>query len=480
MIYSYAFAPYNFVILSYLSLFILFYVLIYSSRKESIKLTFTYGLFLYLFGVHWIFNSIYDFGGQHLFLSLLLTILFVVVLAITFLPIGFFINKSYSNLNLHRKIFIGSSVWVFSEWIRANLFGGFPWLLLGHSQINTYLKPLYPLLGSYLVGFIVVLFILYVIFFFTNMENMKKSAFAIFLLIISIIAINNFDNKWTSHSNDPIKFSIIQPNIKQEIKFNDNDVSVIRKKYLSMTLEKKHKDIIIWPETALPSLYHENKKFFRETIELVGPQTSILSGVFRYDESSSKIFNSVILINTNEQFYDKRHLVPFGEYVPFPFIFKFFSDIFSIPMSNLSEGKEMQSTLTLGNNNIYPLICYEITFPSLINIDKNNGGLIVNFSNDAWFGNSSAPSQHLQIAQIRALETQRYILRSANTGISAIIDPYGNILNKIDFGVEGTLDDIVFVSKGKTPFMDFGDYPILMLVFIFMFLTFNTKSQENG
>ena len=149
-------------------------------------------------------------------------------------------------------------------------------------------------------------------------------------------------------------------------------------------------------------------------------------------------------------------------------------------MSNLSEGKEMQSTLTLGNNNIYPLICYEITFPSLINIDKNNGGLIVNFSNDAWFGNSSAPSQHLQIAQIRALETQRYILRSANTGISAIIDPYGNILNKIDFGVEGTLDDIVFVSKGKTPFMDFGDYPILMLVFIFMFLTFNTKSQENG
>ena len=178
--------------------------------------------------------------------------------------------------------------------------------------------------------------------------------------------------------------------------------------------------------------------------------------------------------------YNKINLVPFGEYVPFPFIFKFFSDIFSIPMSNLSEGKEMQSTLTLGNNNIYPLICYEITFPSLINIDKNNGGLIVNFSNDAWFGNSSAPSQHLQIAQIRALETQRYILRSANTGISAIIDPYGNILNKIDFGVEGTLDDIVFVSKGKTPFMDFGDYPILMLVFIFMFLTFNTKSQENG
>ncbi|MEC9205902.1 MAG: apolipoprotein N-acyltransferase [Pseudomonadota bacterium] len=480
MAYSYAFAPYNLIYLVYISLFIFFYILIVSTKEESIKLSFTYGLFLFLFGVNWIFNSIYNFGGQHLFLSLLITFLFIIILAATFVLIGFFINKPYLNLSLQKKVFVGSSIWIFSEWLRSNFFGGFPWLLLGHSQAETYLSPLYPLLGSYMVGFVVVALILYFVFALIDRKHTRESIFSILSLIIVFSLLNNINNKWITHLNNPIKFSIIQPNIKQEIKFNNDEILLIKKKYLSLIMDKKNRDLIIFPETALSTFYQNDRNFFRETINLVGSKTSILSGTFRYDEKNSKIFNSIVLVNKHEQFYDKRHLVPFGEYVPFPKIFQFFADNFSIPMSNLSKGKEIQNVLQLGNNNIYPLICYEITFPNLININQKDSGLIINISNDAWFGNSSAPSQHLQIAQIRALETQRYILRSANTGISAIIDPYGNILQKIDFDTEGTLDGTVPVSIGRTPFMDFGDYSILMLIFIFMFLIFSSKPQKDG
>ena len=480
IIYSFAFSPFDFKFLAYISLFVFLYILLKSPKIESMRLSFVYGFFSFLFGVSWVFNSIYDYGGQHLYVSLLLTLLLIVILAATFVLIGFFVNNHNQDSSIHKRVLIASSLWTFSEWIRSNLFGGFPWLLLGYSQTNTYLEVLYPLLGNYMVGFVTVVFILYIVLGFINTEHLKKSIWGIFTLIILITTVNIFENQWTTHSKKPIKFSIIQANIKQEIKFTDTAVSVIKQKFSSLTLNKKDKELIIWPETAIPSFYRDNRDFFRSIIESMGHETSLLSGIFRFDKNNKNIFNSLVLINKNEQFYDKRHLVPFGEFVPFKSVLGIFAKFLNIPMSNLSKGDKIQKSLKLGQNNIYPLICYEIAFPNLININYNEYGLILNISNDAWFGNSFAPFQHLQIAQVRALETQRYILRSANTGVSAVIDPYGNILNKIHFGVEGTLDDIVFSSKGRTPYMAFGDYPILMLIFVFMFLILNNKPKENG
>ena len=153
ILYPYAFAPYDFKFLAYLSLLIFFYILFKSSRRQSMKLSFVYGFFLFLFGVNWIFNSIYDYGGQHLYISFLLTLLFIFLLALIFIPFGFFVNKLNFSSTIHQRVIIGASVWVFLEWIRSNLFGGFPWLLLGYSQTNTYLEVLFPLLGNYFIGF---------------------------------------------------------------------------------------------------------------------------------------------------------------------------------------------------------------------------------------------------------------------------------------------------------------------------------------
>jgi len=481
IIFPYAFSPHNFKILIFISLLIYFYILFQSDEQESKKLSFIYGFFIFLFGVSWIFNSIYNFGGQNLFISLLLTLLFIFLLALIFVPIGIFINKDYFSHSIHRRVFIGSSIWVLLEWFRSNLFGGFPWLLLGHSQTGTYLEAIFPLLGTYLVSYIIVSSALYSALIFLNQGKISKCFFGIIIIIVSVITINIFDRTWITHSAQGINFSIIQANIKQEIKFSQNEITEIKKKFLFSTLSRKNRDLVIWPETAIPTLYHHDRQFFIELIQKMGNKTSLLSGTFRFDKDSKKYFNSLVLLNKkNEQFYDKRHLVPFGEFTPLPAVFGLLAKKLNIPMSNLSEGDGKTTILSLHKINIHPLICYEIAYPYLINTGYDNFGLILNISNDAWFGDSSAPYQHLQIAQVRALETQKYILRSANTGVSALISPKGRILDKVDFGKEGVLDGEVYGTKGRTPYMYFGDYPILMLIFLFTFFILKNRLRNNG
>jgi apolipoprotein N-acyltransferase len=175
----------------------------------------------------------------------------------------------------------------------------------------------------------------------------------------------------------------------------------------------------------------------------------------------------MLVLNKDEQIYNKRHLVPFGEYIPFKDFFSYIAKRLNIPMSDLSHGDLNQKPFSVDNITMHPLICYEIAYPSLINM-TNDYSVIINISNDAWFGDTFAPYQHLQIAQVRALETAHPIIRAANTGISAIIDKNGLIIAIIGLDTEGFINGKVYPSKGITPYMYFGDYPLLMLIFSIM------------
>jgi len=184
----------------------------------------------------------------------------------------------------------------------------------------------------------------------------------------------------------------------------------------------------------------------------------------------------MLSLSDKEYFYDKRHMVPFGEYTPLEFIFGFIGEILNLPMSNLTEGKKIQKPFIFNEAIIHQLICYEAAFPSLLNI-TNDSSFIINVSNDAWFGNSLAPYQHLQIAQSRALESRKYLVRVANTGISAIIDQNGKIVNKIKLNTEGVINSRILALKGITPYMRFGDYPVLMLIFSIMLFYWNSYKK---
>ena len=217
-------------------------------------------------------------------------------------------------------------------------------------------------------------------------------------------------------------------------------------------------------------MYRRNydRRFYQGIIN--NSNIEIISGIFRKD-ASKEIYNSIVLLNKTEQFYDKRKLVPFGEYTPLNFFFNPIAEALNIPMSSLSHGLENQQNLILSNKIIvYPLICYESAYPGLLKIKDDRFGFILNLSNDGWFGKSFAPHQHLQIAQSRALETGYPVIRAANTGITAVINGNGVIEGRINLDEEGYLNMDIYPVKGITYYMYFGDYPILMLIFTIMLI----------
>lgn len=460
ILYVSAFPPFNFKFIIYISLIIFLSLIILQSKKNAMILSFIYGFVIFSLGTSWIFNSIYTYGNGGIFISSILTVIFILVQSSYFLIIGFFINRSYFNFENKLSILAPASFLVLIEYARSHLFTGFPWLIIGYSQIHTIFDNVYPLIGSYFVSFITVLISTYIAISFINRKETIHNK-TILLSIILIISIIQYSKPWVKDSDESISFAIIQPNIKQDYKFNMSNLNKIKQKYISLS-RGIESDLIIMPETALPIVHKSSSHFYRDKI--LTQANSIISGIFRKDKNH--IFNSMLLLNKTEQFYDKRHLVPFGEYTPLKSLLRPLAETLAIPMSNLSSGASNQNIFTYKTFKLIPIICFESAYPSLIETNDNDYSVIINLSNDSWFGDSFAPHQHLQITQVRAMEFQRNLIRSANTGISAHINKYGVVLNKLDFNTSGIIQSDTSATKGSTPFSRFGDYPLLMLVFI--------------
>ena len=461
ILYVLAFPPFSYKFVIYISLVIFISLIITQSRKNAIVLSFIYGLTIFSVGTSWIFNSILVYGNGGIFISSILTIIFIFIQSSYFIIVGFFINRNYFDYDNTLSIFAPASFLVLVEFIRSNLFTGFPWLIIGHSQIHTIFDNMYPYLGSHFVSFIIILISTYLAITFINKKKFIHNKLILFIIIL-ILFISQYHLSWVEESGkESISVAIIQPNIKQDSKFNMSNLNKIEEKYISLS-EKIESELIIMPETALPTVYTSGTNFYKNKI--LKESNSLISGIFRKDKN--RIFNSMILLNKTEQFYDKRHLVPFGEYTPLKSLLEPLAQTLAIPMSNLSPGSLKQTIFTYKDIKLIPIICYESAYSSLIDINNGDYSIIVNLSNDSWFGNSFAPHQHLQITQVRAIEFQRNLIRSANTGISAIINKQGIIMKKLDYNTSGVIESHIFAITGSTPFSRFGDYPVLMLIFI--------------
>ena len=460
ILYVLSFPPFNFKFLIYISLIIFISLILKQSKNNAMISSFIYGLTIFSLGASWIFNSIYMYGNAGIVISFIITLIFILMQSSYFLIIGFFVNRDYFE---HTNIFsmlAPASFIVLVEFIRSYFFTGFPWLIIGYSQIHTIFNSMYPLFGSYFVSFITV----FISTFLATMFVYKKKSIhnkPILISIILILAIFQYNKSWVEDSNEIFSFAIIQPNIKQNEKFKASNLNEIKDRYISLSREVKT-ELIIMPETALPTVYRSSSSFYRD--EILKQSNSLISGIFRKDKNH--IFNSMLLLDKTEQFYDKRHLVPFGEYTPLASMLAPLANILAIPMSTLSSGGLDQDIFTFKSFKLIPIICYESAYSSLIKTNNDDYSVIVNLSNDSWFGNSFAPHQHLQITQVRAIEFQRNLLRAANTGISAHINKHGVIIEKLNYNTSGVIQSDIIATKGSTPFSRFGDYPVLMLIFI--------------
>lgn len=468
-----AFSPFHLWWVSIISLSLL-YLLHQQNQDQAFKSGYLYGLGMFGFGTSWIFNSLYDFGEAPLIAAAAITVVSTLVLSVfPALVLKAHAKLNTTTTNVWVNVVTFAALWALFEWLRSWVLTGFPWLLIGHSLVDSPIAGIIPIFGTFAGSALMALLAASVIALINaNKQQIVKPAIALTVLLIA--CFYSTGTEWTSKVGErPVRVSAVQANIPFAMKWDKSRRHEVYQAYVDLTSKHWDSDIVLWPETAIPTFHRVANKDFIPSFEpqLKENDTELLSGVFTYEPGSERIFNSLVTLGGELQIYNKQHLVPFGEYLPMRWIFEFFRSIVVIPMSDLSPGQG-SSVLSLKGIPVGVSICYEAAFGEEIKRALPEAQLLMNVTNDAWFGDSLAPHQHLQIAQTRALETGRYMLRAANTGVSAIIDPHGQVMAESAQFVDQVVTGEVWPMRGSTPFIIWGNWAIISILSALILLVF--------
>lgn len=466
-----AFAPFSYWWLTLICPALLYVSIINRSALDAFLLSIIFGLFFFGFGVPWTFNSIHEFGHAPIFLSAFLASLLVIVLTLfpafsTYIFCKLRCNAYFS----FTSALAFSSLWALFEWLRSWIFTGFPWLLLGHAHHSSPLQDVIPIFGTYGATWLALLVSCLVVVIALGKFRQKVLALiSLALVALSLMVANQIT--WTQAEDEELSIALVQGNISQEMKWDRTNHPFIMSKYMQLSEAHLDADIIVWPETAIPTYYTLVKDSFIKELSETAQNNNVdfLVGVFTYDPSNGKVFNSVMALGEGLSFYQKQHLVPFGEYIPFRGLISFLDRYIQIPMADLSEG-EGRPLVSLKGHPVGASICYEAVYGNEVIEALPDAKFLINVSNDAWFGDSLAPHQHLEIARSRAIETGRYLLRATNTGISAIIAPDGSIINKSVQFKEDVIRAKIQPYSGLTPYSRWGNWGIVTILFGIMFI----------
>ncbi len=475
-----AFAPIGISILAIISPALLLILWLQANPRQSFWRGFFYGIGFFGIGVSWVYISIHRYGNTNAILSFIFTLLFVAVLALFIATQGYLFTRLFPQNNRSKILIAFPAMWVLLEWIRSWILTGFPWLLLGYSQTNSPFKSLAPLVGVYGLSFIVTLSSgLLLLIFRDGKRHWYKSLLPFILLWLFAFCLMPI--KWTQSVGNRIFVSLVQGNIPQSIKWDPQQAATSLNIYQQLTTEHWNSDIIVWPESAITFLLPDAMNYLKplsNTAKL--HNTAILSGIpiplFDDKTNSVNYYSSMIAFGDGSGHYFKRHLVPFGEYVPFQNLLRGLFGFLNLPMSDFSDGPSHQQLLNAKGISLAPFICYEIAFPNLVISTAKHANLLVTISDDTWFGDSFAPGQHLQMGQFWAIATGRDVLFATNSGITAIIDSRGKILDTIPKFQQTVLTGTAQPRIGNTPLLIIGNFwPLLM---IFLLLVFNWSARK--
>lgn len=466
-----AFAPFDLYPLAVLALAVLFALWLGVRPARAAWRGWLFGLGQFGFGVWWIHES-FRFSDVSPPLAVFLTAVLVAALALYPALAGYAATRFFSggdlrgSLALRRThlLLVFPAAWMLVEWLRGVLFTGFTWLQVGYSQIAGPLAGIAPVLGVYGVGWLVALSAAALVLAFYEPGRWRAGAFVALLAVWTLTgALRTVD--WTVPAGPPMRVALVQGNVPQSIKWLPDERAPTLERYLEFTREHWNAELIIWPETALPGLYRE---FTPLTTRLAQQaqrhHTEIFLGAPVERGDPARYYNAVAFLGPERGFYFKRHLVPFGEYVPFRHLLGGLLNLLQVPMSNFSAGPARQPLPDVFGQKVGISICYEAAFGGQIRASLPAARLLVNVSNDAWFGNSIGPHQNLEMARMRALETGRYLARATNTGITAIIGPHGDIRQRLPQFVAAALSGTVTPLRGSTPYVRVGDWPVLLLL----------------
>ena len=446
---------------------------------------FMFGIGYFAVGASWVYVSIHDYGYTSMPFAMLLTSLWVAGLALVFaLPWWWWSTRvqTLSDTTAKRWLLLLGfpAMWVLNEWMRTWLLTGFPWLFVGYSQTQTWLGGWAPVLGIYGVSFWVVLLASAAVSVMYRCSPVQRAWVRWSTLgLVAFLAVGGGfllgSVPWTQAVpgfTQPVV--LVQGNVAQEEKWQPEQREAIRELYRSLSEPFfEAGQLVVWPEAAIPELYTDAHPFFlaiRAALYLHGG--ALISGVpsLHRDENGERVFhNSLLGLGEAAGFYHKRRLVPFGEYIPLQSVLKGLLDFFKLPISDFRTGPDVQNNLSTGKMKTAGSICYEIAYPDLVASQSTDADFLLTVSNDSWFGRSLGPHQHLQMAQMRARENGRELVRATSNGISAFVDVKGGIVSRSAQFEVATLRGTVQAYSGVTPFQRWGSSPIVVVCVLLLF-----------
>lgn len=460
---STAFAPLNIWPLAIVCPAVLILLWQHAKPGEAARYGFLFTAGTFASGTYWLYVSIHIFGEAPLWIAFGLMAALVSIMALYHAILGYLIARWLPADGPLRWMLAIPASWVLIEWLRGWFLSGFAWLSLGYSQTDTWLAQFAPVLGVYGISALLLLSAGALATLILGAQRARIVAAAV-LLTPWIVGASLKGIEWTRPSGEPVEVAIVQGAISQDMKWLEANRATTLRIYRDLNAQALGAKVIVWPESAIPDLANNALPYLREIYEESASRgSSVVMGVVRMDDNGRDYYNSVLGLGQKVQWYDKHHLVPFAEFFPVPSFVRSWMRLMSLPYGDFTRGAEYQPPLEAGGLKLAATICYEDAYGSTQLKPLHTADALVNVTNDAWFGRSSARHQHFQIARMRSMEAGRFMLRAANDGISAVIGPHGEVVARAAEFEPSVLRATITPRTGLPPYAHVGNWLIVTL-----------------
>jgi apolipoprotein N-acyltransferase len=457
-----SFAPFSYSYLAPLSLIILFSSWQNASPGQAALRGYVFGLSMFSLGVTWVFVSIFFYGNASFFASSLLAELFAAFWALFPALVGYLAIKLNHWTGQRFLLWLMPLLWVLVEYGRGFwLLNGFPWLQIAYSQVDSPFAGFMPVFGVYGTGFLLALTASVFSWLLYFKRRCILCAVSLIFLLVSGCGLKHIN--WTEKIGTPIQATLIQGNISQDQKWRGDNLINTLMLYQQMTYRHWQSKVIIWPETSIPAYLSQVDEHFLTPLEQDAKfhRTDVIVSLLEKDFDKGQVFNSALVLGEKRAVYRKNHLLPFGEYMPLQPLSGWVLKNIGLRLDDFTSGGNHQPLLQAGGYKFSTSICYEDAFGSEAIRHLDESAYLVNLTNDAWFGRSFEPHQHLQMARMRAIETGRYMLRATNTGLTAIIAPNGKVIQQAPLFETVAITGNIYPMRGLTPYARLGDHAII-------------------
>nr|WP_246358670.1 apolipoprotein N-acyltransferase [Tolumonas osonensis] len=478
------FAPYNWWPLAFIAMTGFLFHLQNQTPWRAFRLCWLFAMGMNITGLSWIHVSMSTFSGMSLAAAYSLVAVLCAYLSLYPAMVGYLLNRFFPTGNASRLLLAFPALWLMSDWMFGQALTGFPWMWIGYSQTDTWLAGYAPLFGVQSVTLAVVCTSAALVLAITQ----RKIRWLFIPVMLFIGGYGLQRQEWTTPGEE-VDFALIQGNIPQSLKWEPSEIRPTLLKYLTLTQKNMDADIVAWPESAVPAMENDMREFMTNMDEtLRSKNTGFITGIQYYDQQNNQSYNAVVGIGLidkegqqsyqygrNNRWY-KQHLVPIGEFVPFETYLRPLAPIFNLPMSSFSRGNAKQANILVKGYKFATAICYETEFSDEMRQNiHDDTQFIMNVSNDSWFGESTGPWQHLNIARMRAIEFGKPLLRPTNSGVTAAFDEKGRLLASLPQFEMAALRVKVKTTTGTTPYTKWGSIPLVIYVVSSLLLAYRLQ-----